>query len=92
VRRVEAKLCVGPDGAETFLLVRSAKGQQKERAMHARFAARIEIALVRLEGRLARAQQPVDRGATERQIGRLLGANSGTPRIMRSGSSRRRAG
>src|SRR5487761_1515605 len=73
---VEAKLCVGPDGAETFLLVRSADRQQKERAMHARFAARIETALARLEGRLARAQQPVDRSATERQIGRLLGRNS----------------
>lgn len=73
---VEAKLCVGPDGAETFLLVRSADRQQKERAMHARFAERIETALARLEGRLARAQQPVDRSATERQIGRLLGRNA----------------
>lgn len=73
---VEAKLCRGPDGAEAFLLVRSAERGQKEGAMHARFAARIETALARLESRLARAQQPVDRGATERQIGRLLGRNS----------------
>ena len=73
---VEAKLCAGPDGSERFLLVRSADRQQKERAMHARFAERIETALARLDGRLARARSPVDRGATERQIGRLLGRNS----------------
>jgi transposase len=73
---VEAKLCAGPDGGETFVLVRSADRQQKERAMHARFAERIEAALARLDGRLARARSPVDRGATERQIGRLLGRNS----------------
>ena len=73
---VEAKLCAGPDGEETFLLVRSVERQDKERAMHARFAERIELALGRLEGRIARAQKPVDRSATERQIGRLLGRNA----------------
>lgn len=73
---VEAKLCAGPDGEETFLLVRSAERQNKERAMHARFAERVELALGRLEGRIARARKPVDRSATERQIGRLLGRNS----------------
>jgi transposase len=73
---VEAKLCQGPGGNETFLLVRSADRQQKERAMHERFAQRIETALVRLEGRLRRARKPIDRSATERQIGRLLGRNS----------------
>lgn len=80
---VEAKLCAGPEGSETFLLVRSADRQQKEQAMHARFMERIETALVRLEGRLARAKSLVDRGVTERhsaevtpRIGRLLGRNS----------------
>jgi len=73
---VEAKLCAGPDGSETFLLVRSAERQAKERAMHARFAERIETALARLAARLARARGPVDRSAIERQIGRLLGRNS----------------
>jgi len=73
---VEAKLCTGPEGSETFLLVRSADRQQKEQAMHARFVERIETALVRLEGRLARARKPVDRATTERQIGRLLGRNT----------------
>jgi len=74
---VEAKLCASPDGgSETFLLVRSAERQQKELAMHQRFAERIETGLARLGKRLARAQKPVDRGTTERQIGRLLGRNS----------------
>lgn len=73
---VEAKVCAGPDGSETFLLVRSADRQQKERAMHARFCERIETALARLHARIARARNPIDRNATERQIGRLLGRNS----------------
>ena len=73
---VEAKLCAGPDGEETFLLVRSAERQNKERAMHARFRERIEVGLDRLKGRVARAKKPIDRAATERQIGRLLGRNT----------------
>jgi len=73
---VEAKLCAGPDGNETFVLVRSADRQEKERAMHARFCERIETALARLAERLERARSAVDRGATERQIGRLLGRNT----------------
>lgn len=73
---VEAKVCAGPDGSETFLLVRSAERQQKEQAMHARFCERIETALASLQRRIERAQKPIDRGAAERQIGRLLGRNS----------------
>jgi transposase len=73
---IEAKLCPGPEGSETFLLVRSAERQQKEQAMHARFCARIEQGLARLQGRIERARSPLDPSATERQIGRLLGRNS----------------
>jgi transposase len=73
---VEAKVCAGPDRSETFLLVRSAERQQKEQAMHARFCQRIETALASLQRRIERAQKPIDRSATERQIGRLLGRNS----------------
>jgi transposase len=73
---VEAKVCASPDGSETFLLVRSAERQQKEQAMHARFCARIEAGLTSLQRRIEHAQRPIDRGATERQIGRLLGRNS----------------
>jgi transposase len=73
---VEAKVCAGPDGSETFVLVRSADRQEKEKAMHARFCGRIEEALVRLEHRIAHARSALDRGVIERQIGRLLGGNS----------------
>jgi transposase len=73
---VEAKVCAGPDGTETFVLVRSDERRAKEQAMHARFATRIEEGLRRLEHRIARARRPLDRGRIERQIGRLLGSNS----------------
>ena len=73
---VEAKLCSGPDGKETFVLVRSEERREKEKAMHQRFAERIEQGLRRLEQRIARSRRPLDRGRIERQIGRLLGRNS----------------
>ena len=72
---VEAKLCRGPDGAETFLLCRSRERREKERGMHERFATRIEAALEKLGRRIARAKRPLDRSALERQIGRLLERN-----------------
>jgi transposase len=72
---VEAKLCRGPDGAETFLLCRSRERREKGRGMHARFATRIEAALERMGRRIARAKRPLDRSALERQIGRLLERN-----------------
>ncbi len=72
---VEAKLCQGPAGAETFLLCRSRERREKERGMHERFATRIEAALEQLGRRIARAQRPLDRSALERQIGRLLERN-----------------
>lgn len=73
---VEAKLCAGPDGKETFVLVRSDERREKEKAMHQRFAERIEQGLGRLQRRIARSRKPLDRGPLERQIGRLLGRNS----------------
>jgi hypothetical protein len=45
---VEAKQCIGPDGLETFVLIRSVERREKERAMHERFARRIEERLTRL--------------------------------------------
>jgi hypothetical protein len=72
---VEAKACLGPDGAETFLLVRSTERREKERAMHARFGQRIEAGLTRLTRRLSRACRPLACGPIERQIGRLLAQN-----------------
>jgi transposase len=73
---VEAKLCRGPAGEETFLLVRSADRREKERAMHARFAKRIEERLESLRGRLERSRQRLDRETIGRQIGRFLEKNS----------------
>jgi len=72
---IEAKLCVGPHGSETFLLCRSGERREKEKAMHARFSARIEQGLTQLAHRLERAQHRLDREAIGRQIGRLLERN-----------------
>lgn len=63
---VEAKPCVGPDGHETFVLIRSVERREKERAMHARFCRRIEGGLTGLGQRLARARRPLDRSRLER--------------------------
>jgi transposase len=73
---VEAKLCAGPDGTETFLLCRSADRREKERAMHERFAKRIEERLASLGRRIERSRKRLDREGIGRQIGRILQANS----------------
>jgi transposase len=72
---VEAKRCAGPEGAETFILVRSVERREKEHAMHARFCQRIEAGLTTLTHRVAHARQPLERGPIERQLGRLLALN-----------------
>jgi len=69
---VQVKLCRGPDGVETFLLCRSASRLEKERAMHSRFASRIEAGLDALARRIERSRRPLNRSVLERQIGRLL--------------------
>ncbi|MGH7479077.1 MAG: IS1634 family transposase, partial [Candidatus Methylomirabilales bacterium] len=69
---VEIKLCRGPDAVETFLLCRSASRLEKERAMHRRFASRIEAGLASLARRIQSSRRRLDRGVLERQIGRLL--------------------
>lgn len=68
---IEVKLCPGPDGAETFILCRSAARCEKEKAMHERFEHRIEEALTKLAGRLDQAKKKPDRSQVERQIERL---------------------
>jgi len=73
---IEVRLCPGPDGAETFILCRSAARREKEKAMHERFEHRIEEALTKLAGRLDQAKKKPDRSQVERQIGRILGRNS----------------
>ncbi len=73
---VEAKLCAGPDGKETFVLCRSLERRAKEQAIHGRFAQRIEQGLEKLGRRLEHARRRLDRGKLERQIGRLLERNA----------------
>jgi transposase len=73
---IEVKICRGPDGSETFLLCRSASRSEKEQAMHERFSRRIEEGLQSLGRRIEKSQSALDRGALERQIGRLLERNS----------------
>ena len=72
---IEAKRCVGPDGLKTFVLIRSVKRREKERAMHERFARRIEAGLDRLGRRIRHARSPLDVRRLERQLGRLLERN-----------------
>jgi hypothetical protein len=73
---VEAKLCLGLEGKETFVLCRSVERREKEQAIHARFAQRIEQGLDRLGRRIERARRTLHRGKLERQIGRLLQRNA----------------
>ena len=73
---LEVKQCPGPTGEETFILCRSEARRTKEKAMHDRFAARIEKALEKLGRRLERSRKNIEPSPVERQIGRLLGRNS----------------
>jgi len=73
---VEAKLRVGPDGGETFVLCRSVDRRAKEQAMHELFAQRIEQGLGKLGQRLKHACHKLQRGKLERQIGRLPQRNA----------------
>ena len=73
---IEVKLCAAPDGgAETFILCRSRDRVEKEKAMHARFSARIAQALAKLQRRIAQSKTRLNRDAINRQIGRLLQRN-----------------
>jgi transposase len=73
---IEVKICRGPERSETFLLCRSASRSEKEKAIHERFSKRIEEGLHSLGRRIEKSHSALDRGALERQIGRLLERNS----------------
>ena len=63
-----------PEGAETFILCRSADRREKEKAMHERFARRIETGLRKIEESCQkRKYKPV---TIAKRLGRLLGRNS----------------
>jgi transposase len=72
---VEVKLVRHPETQETVILCRSADRRSKERAMHDKFSGRIEAALQRLAGRIARSKQRLDPAQVNRQIGRILQQN-----------------
>lgn len=78
---LEVKLCPAPDGEEVFILCHSDQRQEKEKAMHERFAKRIEEGLQRLEASCSkRPQNPM---AIERRVGRLLGQNTRAAGLFR---------
>jgi len=77
---LEVKLCPAPDGDEVFILCRSADRQAKERAMHERFAARIEAGLIRLAASCRTRKR--DRVDVARHVGRLLGQNTRAARLF----------
>ena len=64
-----------PDTGEKFLLCRSADRQQKDQAIEALFAQRIEEGLESLKRRRDQAAKDIDLGKVQRQIGRLLQRN-----------------
>src|SRR6266481_9583184 len=72
---VEVKLARHPETDETVILCRSADRRSKERAMHDKFSRRIEVALERLEARIARSKKRLDPAPLNRQIGRILQQN-----------------
>lgn len=68
---VEVMLVAGPDGAETFVLARSADRREKERAMHRRFLERLEVGLHKLRA-AADSGRLRDLAVANRRLGRLL--------------------
>jgi transposase len=77
---VEVKLASCPETKETIILCRSADRRSKERAMHDKFARRIEVALARLARRITRSRRPLDAAQVNRQIGRILQQNQRSAR------------
>jgi transposase len=68
--QVDVKLVSTPAGEETYVLCRTAARKEKEKAIRSRFSTRIEIALNKLQKRVAE-QRLNDRKKIERQIGRI---------------------
>ena len=72
---LEVKLCASRNGeAETFILCRSRDRREKEKAMHERFAKRIEQRLTHMAQRCNKQKRAPLKVA--REVGRLLGQNA----------------
>lgn len=67
---IEVKLVPGPDGAERFILARSADRHQKEQAMHERFIDRMETALGKLQASI-KSGRLKDEALANQRLGRL---------------------
>ena len=72
---MEVKLAPSPDGAETFILARSAERREKEKAIHERFVRRMEEGLQQLQAAM-RSGRLHDESTAHRRLGRLQGKNS----------------
>jgi transposase len=71
---LEVKLCPCSDGAETFILCRSAQRREKEKAMHERFEKKIEAGLTKIAAGCAKKRQkPI---SVAQRVGKVLGANT----------------
>jgi transposase len=77
---LEVRLVPAPDGAEVFILCRSAERQAKEQAMHERFEKRIEDGLAKIRASYGKRRQKS--GSVERRVGRLLERNSRAARLF----------
>ncbi len=78
---VEVKLCPSPDGdEETFILCRSRDRLAKEKAIFARFEARIEEGLNKIQASCEKKKQSTVKIAE--RVGRLKGANSRAARLF----------
>jgi len=78
---LEVQRCPDGDGAETFILCRSAARAAKEQAMRERFVARVVAGLRKIRAACRRKRCPV--GQIERRVGRLLGQNPRAARFFR---------
>jgi len=71
---VEVKLVPAPDGAETFLLARSADRRTKELAMHEKFTTRLEAGLQKMQA-AAEAGRLKEEAVAGERLGRLKQQN-----------------
>jgi transposase len=71
---LEVKRVASPEGQETFILCRSVDRREKERAMHERFARRMEQGLEQIQASCQRRKYKLVTIA--KRLGKLLGRNS----------------
>ena len=87
---LEVKLCQGPEGAETFILCRSADRRAKEQAMHERAAEKLEAQLQALAAACAKRTRPQEAptGETGSGVGEVAPARKLTARAQARAAQR----